>query len=1385
MKKSMKRILCGALSLMMVSSVALERSLTSAADSDLGTPSVTTANATFKNVTGEFDTSALRESSFNSSVAQAANTAPKYETRTVIVTLSGDNLVQRAGSEEMTEYLTSWSGQQAAAKIASEQDAFLRALKKKGISYTLERSYNTVMNGVAIEVNTEYVSTIKKMSGVESAVITTSYSEPETYKTKATTVVENKTEVYDTGIYDSDEFAHYGQGTVVAVLDTGLDYTHPAFQYFETEEGLENRAWDEEDIKNILNTQDLVAETRSGSLEYSEVYVNEKVPYAYDYADDDADVYPSYSNHGTHVAGIIGGYDTSGYTDKDGFPIDETFKGVVPDCQLAIFKVFTDDLDDKDLGGAVTEDIVAALEDCVKIGVDVINMSLGTSCGFTTTNDGDDEGEMLNSVYEFVKHSGISLICAASNDYSSGYGGVYGTNLAGNPDSSTVGSPSTFSAALSVASINGQKAPYMIANDASETNRSFVFYEESRDIDGNPFDFYKDLVSLYNKKEFEYVVVPGIGQAADYSTTIRGLFKDSNGNSRGRIALIKRGDSTFQEKVEIAMQMGAIGVIVYNNVAGVIRMNLGEIDNPVPAVSINLSAGTAMVSGAVNRVGKVKLDSEYKAGPFMSDFSSWGPTHDLKLKPEITAHGGEITSTVPGGYGEQSGTSMATPNMAGFTAIVRGYIEQNPTLSAWVEGLWQAENAGKAEKDQIKKDIFINRLAMQLIMSTATTAYDQDGLAYTPRKQGAGVARMEKVIGGTSAYLWTDVAENDYRPKLEVGDNEEGVYEMSFNVTNFGSSKLEFSTQHLVMTETLSIDKLTVAEQAHMLDKSTVVWKVGNEEVSKIEVGAGETVKISVSVSLHDDEKKYINDSFENGMYVEGFLKLNSADDSQCDLSIPFLGFYGDWEQAPMLDVTSFEVADEAQDGSIKEEDKVQASVYATQPFTSYYNETYILPMGGYVYLLPDGADPVYVDEDKCSVSRYNNYYGVGESENYMTSTSIKAVYAGLLRNARLVRYSMYNVETGEALIIDEEIYRVSKAYAGGGSAIPANVELELYPEEAGLVANGKYRMDFEFFMNEPEDGEVAPEENTYSFSFTVDYEAPVLEDVRVRYYNYKEDNKDKQRIYLDVDIYDNHYAQALMLCYPLVESDGDISLMLATDYPTPVRNANPNGTTTVSIEITDIYEKYGSQLYLQVDDYALNNCLYQLNINEANAGVLPEGEDFALADGEEEISLDIYQSHKVALVYSGDCDPSNFLWTSMDSEVVGVKNGELVGLSAGETEVIVSNRKGEQEIISVKVTDTVASSLASVPSISFGIIKTDQGALTKAEGTVKVNAGEDIKLEIQTDPWYHPMTGLRLVWSSTDPSVATVDQEGLIPSSTAIPTRLLRCWLTSMAYAM
>ena len=1406
MTKRLKRIICTALSVMMTTSLAVEGVVRSAAD-NANSPVATQAalqsgNVNFTNVTGQFNTTKIVTENFNSSVMENTDASSSEKTHgehTLIVSLEGDGLVTRAKNQDVTSYVQTKAGESSVTNIKARQDQFLAALQGKNIPYTLVDRYSVVDNAVAIRVNTRYVSTIKSMAGVRSAVLSQTYSRPESVTSYAATtddVATNETTVYKTGIYDSSEFAgrYAGEGMVVAILDTGLDYTHEAYQTAPadlTQLGLpldDTYGTDAEtqSLTSLFAQKELRAEERTalsgGNLTAKDVYVSDKVPFAYDYADDDNDVYPSYSNHGTHVAGIIGG-SASSYTNKDGeIEIGEDgtplpFVGVAPEAQLVICKVFTDDLDSKDLGGAISEDILAALEDCVMLGVDIINMSLGTTGGFTLTNDGDDEGEYLSRVYNSIQEAGISLMAAASNDYSAGFGGTFGTNKASNPDSGVVGSPSTYPSAMSVASISGQQSEYLIANKGTANEKSVFFYESS-DENSVLYDFMDQVLGkpgtngALTTKTIEYVVVPNYGTAADY-TAIKQLFA-----GKERYALVSRGQTSFQEKVDIAAEMGAAGIIVYNNVAGMIRMNLGEVKKVIPAISINLEAGRSMRNAAgTARVGSFTLDREYLAGPFMSDFSSWGATPDLRLKPEITAHGGEITSTVPGGYDEQSGTSMATPNMAGFMALARSYVEKE--MSAEVERVM-------AMGDGCSKAQAVTRLVNQLTMSTAVTAHDQKNLPYSPRKQGAGLASLTNVIGGSGAYLWTENEFNDYRPKIELFDkhftDDTVTFESTFYVTNFGTKALTFTTETIAMTETLSLDGFAVAEEAYILKKcqESAVWKVGGVALNgnAISVGVGETKKIEVILTLDESEKDYIEDTFENGMYVEGFFRLNSTTDGQCALAIPFMGFYGDWTAAPMLDYSVFEIDAAEQDTSIDDANKPQASVYETQPFTSYYNDKYILPMGSYMYLLPDGAEEMYADVDKCSVSRFNEYYGeagTDESEsNYLTSTRIQAVYAGLLRNAKYVNYQLVDEYTGEVIHTDV-INRVSKAYnSGRSSGVPGNVKLELYPDDFNLMANGKYRMDFEFFLDY---GDGSANNNKFSFTFYVDYEAPQLEQARVRYQNYTQNGVEKQKIYLDLDVYDNHYPQSVMLCYRTTDGymeDGvtpKAVLNLATEYITPVRDAVRAGKTTVSMEITDIYEKYGNKLYVQVDDYSLNNSLYYLDLQAGNSEVLPD--DFSLVYDKKlttttdklaqgELTLNIYEAYKVKLAYEGTANVSNFNWSSMSKSIVDVKNGEIVGLKAGTGYIKVNN--GAHKNVTIKVTVTNTQKKLSSPSISFGTVEeTRYKALLKAQGMIEVFAGKEIPLTVEVSPWYYPTAGTYVTWESRNPECATVDENGVV----------------------
>lgn len=1372
-----KRIACIGLTSVMAASFAVGNVLAVINSNKSSLASVRYDTVTLDDVTGKVDLSSVAIQNFTGSVMtnNSAKSTSVNGSHTFIVTLDQPSVIDSKDEyQTASEFLATSQGAKALKNVEYSQEKFFNALSKAGISYSLVNTFSTITNSVAITTDTSNIDTIKNITSVKSVVMSSTYAYPEAITTTEDGATTNPSNVYATGIYDSSAYSdkYDGSKITVAILDTGLDYTHEAFNVMPGEVSMTKQ-----DVADLMSKGDFDA-TRLSALNGTkitadDVYINAKVPFAYDYADGDPDVYPSYSQHGTHVAGIVAGQADS-YTDKDGNVAKDSegnvlsFRGVAPNAQLVICKVFTDDFESKDLGGATTEDILAALEDCVRLNVDIINMSLGTSAGFSSVSiDGDTEGAWMNEVYGKIKTAGINLICAASNDFSSGFGSAFGTNLASNPDSGTVGSPSTYDGALSVASINGQLSRYMKVQTASGSQP--IYYLESSDANSVSYDFFKKITASGCSPDsngnytFKYVVIPGIGQASDYTSTIKNQLADK---AEGKvIAIIKRGTTTFQDKIDLAMRNGADAAIIYNNVAGTIRMNLGDLEDPIPAVSVTKDAGDVLTGAG--KTGYITINDKFQSGPFMNDYSSWGATPDLKLKPDVTAHGGEITSTVSGGYDEMSGTSMASPNLAGFAALLRSYL-----------------------KDKGYSGTQLTTLSNQLIMSTATTVYDEEGLPYSPRKQGAGLATLDNVFS-TQAYLFTvetdPYAPEEGRPKLELGEDqsEKGEYTLKFYIKNFGESSLSFKMESIFMTETLSSDGMSVAEAAYLLDDVAPVWEVnGKPSDGSITVGKGESASISVTLKISKAEEQYIKNSFENGMYVEGFIKLVSSTSGQCDLNLPFMGFYGDWEAAPMLDYDCFEIAEFKKDTSYTDETRPQAMVWATQAYSTYWNEQFTIPMGSYLYIQDENAEQIYVEADHAAISRYNDYYGEDSTGNYMTSVGIKALYAGLLRNAELVTYTLTNAETGE-LITENCVYRLNKAYAGGGSAVPSQVLLEFNPDDYGLEGNGKYALDFHFYFKaeDAENPDKQNDDNTFSMVFYLDYEAPILVNSAIRYYDYKDGNKDKQRIYLDLEVYDNHYAQSIMLCYLKDDSDIDNPLIqLATEYVTPVLNATKNGTTLVSIDITDIIDDYKDKLYIQVDDYALNHSVYSVSFSSNNKANLPDSFEISAndrittgKDGMKEITIGVNEAFKVNLDYEGEANLSNFTWSASPSRYVKVKNGEIFGSVAG-TSVLTITGNGTQQKLRVNVVENNIQ--LSMPSVSFGTIINSSDSVQKAQGSVKVHAGQTFTLELIPDPWYYPVDKLNVSWTSSNTNYATVDENGVVTTKDEKGTTIIKAVL-------
>ena len=932
---------------------------------------------------------------------------------TVIVKLKDESMLSKATYDagmNVDEYALTEEGIRYNLELQKSRDGFIRSNSAKLLSVGYE--YSTIFNGFAADIYYKSLSALENDPNVESVLISEKYDKPQV-------VTENDVNVYETGIYDSSDIDYDGSGTVVAVLDTGLDYTHTAFQNQPTG----NLALTMDDVNAVFDDLaakqlDAANENNVRDLRAEDLYYSDKVPFMYDYADSDSNVYPV-NDHGTHVAGVIAGK-------------DDVITGVATQAQLAIFKVFGNEDE-----GAPQEAILAALNDAILLGVDAINMSLGSSCGFSRATDED----ATNEIYDAIKESGICLIVAASNSYSSAQGSTNGdTNLASNPDSATIGSPSTYDAAISVASISGVKSKYFVADGTEE-----IYFTEGALLNGDTKDFVGELLGGQTEATFEYVVVPGIGGDNNYT----GI------DVEGKIAVVRRGSNTFEEKIDAAERNGAAGVIIYNNVSGVISMSVG--DAKIPACSIQMDYGNYL---AEQGSGTMHFSTEYLAGPFMSNFSSWGPKAELELSPDITAHGGEIYSAVRGGYDTYSGTSMASPNMAGATILVRGDVKQNyPELSNYE----------------------ITELTYQLMMSTATIARNEVGNPYSPRKQGAGLADIASAID-TKAYLYVP---GQNKTKLSLGDDVDktGVYTLTFNLKNLSGQAVSYRIDPIVMTESMSSDDMTVAEMAYLFEDASYEYSVENGTLSGDVVsvgGYGECV-ITVKITLSQADKDYLDEHFVNGMYVEGYVRLLSLNADGIGLNIPYLAFYGDWTQAPLLDVTAYEVGASQEDDSVLEEDKLEPDVYATVPMGGFryavssdeYEETYYY-LGGFGYTLADGYEMPAIIEDKAAIS------------NNMDATySLYCISAGLLRNAKYAKMQIVDSLTGE-VVFSKVSENNRKSYSNGGSQVGGYVDVGFYVNEYNLENNRKYTYSMVCYLDYDEH-EQHNLKNTFSFSFYID----------------------------------------------------------------------------------------------------------------------------------------------------------------------------------------------------------------------------------------------------------------------------------------------------------
>ena len=908
-----------------------------------------------------------------------------------------------------------------------------------------QRQYTTLLNGFSATVTYGQYKAIRKLDCVQSAFISPTFELlPDTA---------NSNRMIGGGIYNTTGFT--GEGMLVAILDTGVDMSHEIFKTAPKSPSLT-----QEKLRTLLETYDFQVESIIKGISVSNLYYSAKIPFQFDYGDKDKDGNPGEKgSHGTHVASTAAG----------NVGVNDAVMGVAPQAQIINMNVF------KSTGGASYADILAALEDCILLGVDVANLSLGSDCGYIDYDSEDAFTKSLLDVFERTGESGVSLAVAAGNAYNAAYGDAFGGKaLASNPDYGLVSEPSTYGESLSVAAVsNGMvKGPYVTVGGKN------LAYQDSATISED--ENAKPFRSLSARGSIEYVVVPNYGAEEDYA----GL------DLTGKIALVQRGGGMYYEQKERnAANAGAIGMLVYNNVPGMLYMSIT--DWKIPCAFISQAAGEYMKQQETKTLSVASADALVESPTYgMADFSSWGATPELTLKPEITAPGAGIYAAVPGGYESMDGTSMASPHAAGGMAIVQ-------------QALKARDNSMTGAQRKHMTDT--------LLMSTAHVIYDDNGVPYSPRKQGAGLMSINDAVN-TRGYLSVEGME---RPKLELKDDPamKGVYTMTFTVHNTGSDTLYYDVTPLVLTDTTEAyvngsgqEFSTISGSSRLLPHTFTT----NCENNRVAVAPGKTADVTVTVTVTDEGRKLLA-QFPNGSYVEGFVTLTqvAADGSALtdpiDLGLPFLAFYGDWTKAPIMDSTDYW---ETLDGSAS-----QAQAYMNTAFSSSSENTVDTYLGDNNYT----TVPYLADRNAISPN----------NDDFMDS--LTGIYTGLLRNTKSLKYTITGAN-GQVYYSKDCEYVGKSIYSYDYYRIvPAGVDAEYDGIEpwygtdshnAKLPNNTKATVTIEATLPYG-DGVGTNQKHSWSFPITIDTEEPHADNLKV--------TESEGRYYLSLDVSDNQYVAAVV----------------------------------------------------------------------------------------------------------------------------------------------------------------------------------------------------------------------------------------------------------------
>ncbi|CAH7689164.1 peptidase S8/S53 domain-containing protein [Phakopsora pachyrhizi] len=680
-------------------------------------------------------------------------------------------------------------------KKAGSLDSFCKELSKLGINHTVAQDYTGVLPntffGASIRLeDTKYAKDLAEIDGVDGITPVTIVKPippvsqtPQTKPLKTAKNPDSYAPLVQTRVSDLHAMGYYGQDMKIALIDSGVDCSHPALG------GGFGPGY------KISFGYDLVGDSFSGGAGRKP----KNSPCT------------SCALHGTHTLGIVGAADV-------GFG----FHGVAPNASLGMYLIGCDSE-----SGTSNDIIISAILMAAKDGADVISASIGGIGGWSK---GDALSDLVNNLFDM----GVTLILAAGNEGNEGL--FYAESPAAATNSLNIGSVES----------NTEKVSKLVTS----TGKQIIYYSAAG-FKGNALK-----------------VFPTSTTTSSPSDACEPL-PDSTPNLVGQVALVRRGGCTFSLKAQHVAARGASMIIFYMNSTE--RATISSNLNGVITASVSQENGEWLFQQA-------KMDPGFSVsfpeglhdfvatprGGFVSNFSQYGPTYDFKnLAPAFLGVGGQIVSTIPvsmGSYSSMSGTSMATPQVAGIAALVKSIRGKNLSPS--------------------KLKSLLSTTAQQVF------AVPKQSNIETVAHQGGGLV---------DAYCAAFAKSFLSVPFLSLADSTHFKNVKTFEITNEGTESITFYTSH-IPADTVA----TFNTGSHRV--STTVQTVTGRSSAKVDVQPAQ-------FTLGPGETQTITANFVPPTRIDpallavysGYISLTSQSD--CDShTLPYFGVAGVMKEQKTID---------------------------------------------------------------------------------------------------------------------------------------------------------------------------------------------------------------------------------------------------------------------------------------------------------------------------------------------------------------------------------------------------------------------------------------------------------------------------------------------------